>query len=357
MNFRGAQPYFDTAFAHLGLLYQVDRYDIRGPSSGVSNHPGSRVKNVTNQLAAVYRQIVWNTGDLQTAFSDGTGDNTDKSDDTGICLAFLDNLELCGGIYLSGDDVATEWLGMSGVSALTLKTTYMEFDVTSSEHQPVVGYNPWGVGVPGGIFSQGGFEDTLVVLGGCPTPNAFDVLEARGVNTVVEMNYHDWTPDSTFAPAVLRQLTENPGFISVGFVLSGFSYHWIRDFKPIGVAVRFPHLRHVVSSLCKITDMISGAGESIPSKNHLDQNVPNPFNPTTTIRYEVKESGLVSLRIYNVAGQLVKTLVDGHRNAGQLYEATWNGLNDSGQPVSSGVYFYKLVARSFTQTRKMVLLK
>jgi len=171
------------------------------------------------------------------------------------------------------------------------------------------------------------------------------------------MNYHDWTPDSTFAPAVLRQLTENPGFISVGFVLSGFSYHWIRDFKPIGYPVRFPHLRHVLSSLSKILDTSVGADESILSKNHLDQNVPNPFNPTTTIRYEVKETGPVSLRIYNVAGQLVKTLVDGHRVAGQIHEARWNGLNDGGQPVASGVYFYKLVAKGFTQTKKMVILK
>jgi flagellar hook assembly protein FlgD len=66
---------------------------------------------------------------------------------------------------------------------------------------------------------------------------------------------------------------------------------------------------------------------------------------------------VVSLKIFNVAGQLVKTLVDGQRIAGQVYEANWNGLNNSGQPVSSGVYFYKLVARNFTQTKKMVLLK
>jgi hypothetical protein len=53
----------------------------------------------------------------------------------------------------------------------------------------------------------------------------------------------------------------------------------------------------------------------------------------------------------------VKTLVDGQRSAGRLYEARWNGLNDRGQPVASGVYFYKLMARGFTQTKKMVLLK
>jgi flagellar hook assembly protein FlgD len=112
-----------------------------------------------------------------------------------------------------------------------------------------------------------------------------------------------------------------------------------------------------VEYLDNIVDQPVGTDPVSLTKNQLDQNIPNPFNPTTTIKYEVKESGLVRLRIYNVAGQLVKTLVNGNRNSGQLYEASWNGLNNSGQPVSSGVYFYKLVATNFTQTKKMVLVK
>ena len=66
----------------------------------------------------------------------------------------------------------------------------------------------------------------------------------------------------------------------------------------------------------------------------------------------------MSLKIYNAAGQLVRTLVDEVQSpqATQFAE-TWNGLNDRGQPVSSGVYFYKLTATDFTQTKKMVLLK
>jgi flagellar hook assembly protein FlgD len=91
--------------------------------------------------------------------------------------------------------------------------------------------------------------------------------------------------------------------------------------------------------------------------NRLGPNVPNPFNPSTSIEYEVSESGFVSLKIYNVAGQLVKTLMDGQQAAGQVHEATWNGLDDAGQPVSSGVYFYKLTSKGFVKTRKMVLLK
>jgi len=195
------------------------------------------------------------------------------------------------------------------------------------------------------------------VEGGCPSPNTFDILEQTG-NSVVEMNYHYWMPgDSTFAPAILSQQTVNAVDSTVGFVLSGFSFHYIRDLKPAGFPARYTHMQHILEFLDNVVDQPVGSGTPELTRNNLEQNVPNPFNPTTTIKYEVKESGLVSLRIYNVAGQLVKTLVDGQRNSGQLYEATWNGLNNSGQPVSSGVYFYKLVAKNFTQTKKMVLLK
>jgi hypothetical protein len=358
MNFRGAQPYFDSAFENLGIIETIDRYDIRGPSSAISNHPGNRVKNVNAQLVPIYKKIIWNTGNLDVAFADGTGDNTDKSDDTGLALTFLDNINYGGGgFYLDGDNVPTEWLQMTAASALSLRNVYMGFDVTSTDHQPVVGYNPWGIGVAGGMFDVGGVIDSIAVYGGCPAPNTMDVLAAVGADTKVELNYHDWSGDSTFAPAILSQLTENTVGDTVGFILSGFSYHYQRDLVPAGYPKRFDIMQRILNYLDNITDQPVGSGTPELTKNKLDQNVPNPFNPTTTIKYEVKESGLVSLRIYNVAGQLVKTLVDGQRNAGQVYEATWNGLNNNGQSVSSGVYFYKLVAKNFSQTKKMVLLK
>jgi flagellar hook assembly protein FlgD len=89
----------------------------------------------------------------------------------------------------------------------------------------------------------------------------------------------------------------------------------------------------------------------------LSQNYPNPFNPSTTINFTVRERSRVSLNIYNVAGQLVRTLVNEDRAPGTTHQVAWDGRNDAGQSVSSGVYFYKLVTNDMTQTRKMVLLK
>ncbi|MEE9269069.1 MAG: right-handed parallel beta-helix repeat-containing protein [Candidatus Krumholzibacteria bacterium] len=93
-----------------------------------------------------------------------------------------------------------------------------------------------------------------------------------------------------------------------------------------------------------------------PVSYSLHQNYPNPFNPTTTIAFESARSGMVTLRVFDSAGKLVRTLVDGHRPAGRGLE-TWDGTNNSGNRVSSGVYFYQLKAPGYRQTRKMVFLK
>jgi hypothetical protein len=106
--------------------------------------------------------------------------------------------------------------------------------------------------------------------------------------------------------------------------------------------------------------VITGIGE-VPGPNQpagvtLRQNYPNPFNPVTSIPYEVIRPGRVALEVYNVQGALVKVLYRGRRTPGS-YEVTWNGDNEGGQRVSSGVYFYRLRTSGISRTRKMILLK
>jgi hypothetical protein len=93
-----------------------------------------------------------------------------------------------------------------------------------------------------------------------------------------------------------------------------------------------------------------------PVDYNLFQNYPNPFNPSTTIRYSIVEPGNVSIKIYDILGREIKTLVNDVRNAG-TYSSTWNGDNDFGNKVSSGIYLYRMEAGSFVDTRKMILLK
>lgn len=111
------------------------------------------------------------------------------------------------------------------------------------------------------------------------------------------------------------------------------------------------------SRLKSLTGIAEGEPMSLhPHDFQLGQNYPNPFNPTTTIEYLVPKTGLVQLKIYNTAGQLVKTLVEEAKAPGR-YSAIWDGSNEADAQVASGVYLYKLKAGGGQITRKMVILK
>jgi hypothetical protein len=95
---------------------------------------------------------------------------------------------------------------------------------------------------------------------------------------------------------------------------------------------------------------------TIPTEYALDQNYPNPFNPETNISFSVPLGGQVNLVVYDVLGRQVKTLMSGNIPAGK-YSVRWNGQDNNGSPVSSGIYFYRLEADTYTISRKMILMK
>lgn len=97
-------------------------------------------------------------------------------------------------------------------------------------------------------------------------------------------------------------------------------------------------------------------GKGLPSEFSVAPNYPNPFNPTTTIRYALPVAGEVSLVVYDILGRAVKTLVSGEREAG-YHQTSWDGTNNTGQVVGSGVYVYRFVADSYTLTRKMLFIR
>jgi hypothetical protein len=109
-----------------------------------------------------------------------------------------------------------------------------------------------------------------------------------------------------------------------------------------------------------ITLNVRGPAE-LPTVYALSQNFPNPFNPATTINYQLPEASSVTITIYNTLGQEVKRLVNEQQIAG-YYSVQWNGTNHDNRSVSSGMYIYRIEAAGgkgskFTQVKKMVLLK
>lgn len=110
-----------------------------------------------------------------------------------------------------------------------------------------------------------------------------------------------------------------------------------------------------VSLMASATPVSNEDGIS-PVITQLGANYPNPFNPTTTISFSLKESGPVTINIYNILGQKVKTLLSAKTQAGH-HNLIWNGKDDNNLNVASGVYFYKMQSREYTNTRKMILMK
>jgi hypothetical protein len=109
---------------------------------------------------------------------------------------------------------------------------------------------------------------------------------------------------------------------------------------------------HAVMMGAVATDVENSA---VPQEFALLQNYPNPFNPSTLIRYSLEKPVRVSLKVYNMLGNAVATLVDGPQEAGS-YSITLNS-NDGTLNIASGVYFYRLEAGSFVSTKKLILIK
>jgi hypothetical protein len=368
MNARGAQPYFDTSMQLMvsggtSLYELVDRYDLRGPSSGVGNRPGARVVNTITQLIGPYRKIIWNTGNLdQGLIGDGTVTG-EKSDDAQMLWTFLDQHTEEGGIYFNGDNIAEEIPALTGLFVPNL-LTYMPHTLVNGDHV-AQGYavSPLVIGEVGGMFDHSPFPpnpptivDTMIAYGGCALINDFDVLAPAGASTQ-EMKYDGGVAGSN--GAIIATKTVNAAATTMGVVLSGFSFHYIRDDGYGGLGYepdRAHHLRDILVYL-ENTPGLPTSTRSTDYSNSLSQNYPNPFNPTTSIDFTVKELAPVTVKIYNVRGQLVKNLVNDRYAPGVTHKVTWDGRNDAGEAVSSGVYFYKLVTKNYTQTKKMVLLK
>jgi FlgD Ig-like domain len=345
-----AQPYWDTAFQSMTLLCCIDRYDVRGASVGVDNRLASRVKEI-DQLLNCYRGIVWDCGDLSITLGDGSG-NPEKTDDYGLLLDFLDGHNSPGGVYLCGDDVAEQLTAYSSPSASTFKT-FITYTLTTGDHAPTYGTSPIGRGNPTGCLTNlNGDNFTLLIHGGDPMFNDFDVMTPTG-DSYMEMGYGAPAANNG---AVISNTTMNGNGVDVAVLMSGFSLISIRDDENDGIMDRASYLEPALVCYVEAGTLPQPSDTRAPLPNELSQNYPNPFNPTTTIAFSLKERGHVSLAIYNVAGERVRTLVDENVLAG-AHTKVWDGRDEADQAVSSGVYFCRLVAAGFEQTRKMVLLK
>jgi hypothetical protein len=336
----------------------VDRYDVNGPSSGVDNGPGSRAKNA--QLTEWYYKIIWDCGDL-SAFTITDGVN-DKSNDCNMLIDWLSLAQHNVGLWVCGDGVANDLKTLNTTPALTLMQTWCGTDLQANSYfNETGGRTGGGVITPkvtgdadaGTLFIHSGVPDNFYAFGGCAIINDFDVLKKAGTTSKIALHYPVY--NSVAYPAAIANDRVNSGNFQVRTMWFGFSYQYVRDDVKAVPEDRFEIARDVIAWMGNTVRPDVSQGE-VPGAYKLAQNAPNPFNPSTSITFAMKDKGVVTLKIYNVAGQLVRTLVSGTKDVGS-YTVTWDGKNDRGGAVASGVYFYKMETKDFNQTRKMVMLR
>jgi hypothetical protein len=357
------QHYFDDTFRYLfgSSSSFPDRYDVNNPSSLVSNGPGSRAKPF--QLTTAYDVIIWDSGNLY----DGTiTDGTEYSDKSNDCQMLNDWLMLSDhdvGLWVLGDNVASDLTGSPSPSALELMVTWCGVNPVASSYFEVAGgqigtgvVNPFITTVPGTYLPNPMHTDSLYAYGGCPLINDFDCLETAGGSGQFALQYPDYGGESYYAAIQNQQV--NAAEYAARTIWFGFSYMYITDIEiPSWSLVRYRLTYDILSWFGMPLFMEDLTDEpEMPLVNSLSQNFPNPFNPVTTIQYSVKDRGVASLRVYNAAGQLVRTLVNEVKDPG-VYKVDWDGRNNRGLQVTSGVYFYCMEAKDYRSTRKMVMLR
>jgi hypothetical protein len=149
----------------------------------------------------------------------------------------------------------------------------------------------------------------------------------------------------------------NGGSVSGGGAVATLTFKVLREFED---NARFEVADGLVVDPSDLTNQVVVLGalniQSTPTEFALLQNFPNPFNPETTIKYNLAEGADVHLRIYNIVGQVVRTLVAERQSAGR-YQVRWGGTDDRGMTVSSGIYFYQISTGKFQDVKRLMLLK
>jgi len=219
---------------------------------------------------------------------------------------------------------------------------------------------------PFGLSAAGVTVASNTVLVGNVPPTAGDdtTTVTKGDSVQVDVLANDTDPDGSVDSTSVSIVTPpTHGSASVDAVTG------VIEYTHDGTATAADSLTYTVQddsgavsnvATVRITvDIVSAVGDTpgMPTRFALHQNVPNPFNPTTAIAFDVPTGGArVTLEIYDVGGHLVDRLVDGFQSGGHK-RVTWTGTDRRGHGVASGVYFYRLRAKGFVETRKMILIQ
>ena len=337
-----------------------DIFETRAPSSALGNGLGSRA---TVDLLDTYSTLLYTSGtQIRSTICNGFPESADGSDDVGLLDAWMTRGDKS--MFLTGDNLAAD-LYQSGTATQAFLSSWMGVNFLMSDLRPYINNQttPLVLPEPGGLFTLDGW----IAYGGCLSINTFDGVEplyAEGAQRVAQFA-SPWGSggEYTYAAAVLKDLPEsktvlpshNSAVISLPFDLE-FVYPWPEASFTWPLTTRQALLNDVLTFFGEIFYPYD-AVEVSPVPAHLEAgNYPNPFNPATRIAYSLPRAGRLTVKVFNLRGELVSTLVDESRPAGPGH-VMWEGTDAQGAAVSSGVYFCEVRSGGETRVQKMALLK
>ena len=330
----------------VGVRDGYDVYHVNGPSSGVGNGIGGRA---TPALLSEYTDILYTSGDLEVLTIANGDFNTDAGDDVGTLTGWINQGEK--DIFLAGDGLAGD-LDQSGLATVDFLNNYLGVRFVTSNVRPLIANQAAPVVQPVGgdqIFRS---ISSWVAYGGCPNVNRFDAVESAGTGVrSAEFLHPAGYPGMYSYSAVTRNSIGTNKVISMPMDL-GFIF----TDSGSGIPAHITVLADIMWFM-GIPGPIGDAPGDLPRIAFQADSHPNPFNPRTTIRYSLPQAGHLKLSIYNVRGQLVKTLIDGPRPAGANQTIVWDGTDNLGSAAASGVYFFDARTAGESRIGKMTLLK
>jgi hypothetical protein len=222
-------------------------------------------------------------------------------------------------------------------------------------------------GLKGEIISVPITVDNADILSSGDMSISYDSKVLRAIDVLVSPNNEEGTNDGLLMASNISQ----PGLIHISFAglerlndvkLAEIKFEVLTDdVSPLTFKMAELYSRDALPLISKVTNKQFRSWAVAPERSALLQNYPNPFNPETWIPYQLHEASEVVIRIHNVTGELVREIKLGYKPAGQYTtqdrSAYWNGRNEAGEHVSSGVYFYNIQAGKYSSTMKMIVTK
>jgi hypothetical protein len=351
------------AFRQNGLVEGVDydTYTTKAAGSGGGGGLGSAGFHGANaaQLAG-YDCMVYRCGITKgNTISDGTGTaGNDVGNDLGTVEAWANADADRFHVYF-GDSFAEAMVGQ-GAACQSYLNNGLGVDLLSVDVGPRIDHQTAATIKPTGDGS-GSYVSNYVAYGGCLAINDFDQIGAFGVGPTVT---HGFTQsNATQYPDVvagsIEWLRTDGNGNTKHTIVFPYDLSFVRDIlvtNGTGISARAVLLGEIFASWGKAVGGPGIGTSDLPKQLVVNQNYPNPFNPRTTIKFAMPARGQVSVKVYNVRGELVTTLFDGVKDAGEQ-TVIWSGQDSNGSQVSTGIYLYKVQAAGTEVVKKMALIK